>query len=68
MTKKTYLIDVEYTVEGLVRVYAGSEEEARELALEEMTFPGTCEMTDWRLGKCREEAPVDEHGRVGVKK
>ena len=49
--------------EGQLRVEAANEEDARENVLEEMTFPGTCEITDWEITDARETDPVDEHGR-----
>lgn len=55
---KTYLVDVKYTVAGVLTVRAESEEEARRVVLEEMTFPGTCDMIDHEIERVRE----DVHG------
>lgn len=55
---KCYTVNVKYTVEGIVFVRAKNEEEARKKAEWEMTFPGTCDVTDMSTGDVKEN--VDE--------
>jgi len=52
--RRTFEVGVVYTVRGVVEVEAKDEAEARELAHDEMTCPGTCEIPDWETTTCKE--------------
>lgn len=53
--KRAWVVGVEYTVRGTVLVEAATEAEAREAAHDEMTCPGTCEITSWDTTSARAE-------------
>jgi len=56
MKKKTWLVRIEYTVRGTVRVEAATEAEAQEAAHDgEMRCPPTCEIVDWETSARVEE-------------